>query len=377
MKYRIIQVGKFYPPVKGGIETHLYDLCTGIKNHVSVTVLVANETCKTVVENIDGIKIIRAANLMTFKSQPICPSLPGLLMKQQADLIHLHLPNPLTMLLTSRHISNRKLVITWHSDIIRQKYLKKVFHASTISILEKADRIIVPTEFHISNSELLQDFKDKCCIIPFGTDIDRFSAIGLNPVKTIKIRNLFNNPLILFVGRLVPYKGIDILLEAISDLDVSLIIVGKGPLKNSLFNKASELGIQNRIWFTGDIPDSELPSYYHACNIFCLPSVGKNECFGIVQMEAMAAGKPVISTKLPTGIQTVNIDGETGFQVIPGSVSSLKRAIRILIENPDLAKKMGQNGLNRARNYYNRDNTAQKILDLYNTLLGESTDDTK
>ena len=150
-----VQIGKFFPPVKGGMETHLYDLCYSIKGDVQVTVVAANNSLETVHENIDGIEVYRVSNLATINSQPICPSLPGIIKRLDADIIHLHLPNPLLLSMISRYLKKRVYVVTWHCDIIRQKYLKILFHNNTINTLRRARAIIVPTEFHVSNSRYL------------------------------------------------------------------------------------------------------------------------------------------------------------------------------------------------------------------------------
>jgi len=179
-------------------------------------------------------------------------------------------------------------------------------------------------------------------------------------------------PNILFVGRLRYYKGLQYLLEAMRALEAHLLVVGSGPMEEAWRRLAGELGVADRVTFLGEVPDEELPAFYHLCDLFVLPASHRSEAFGVVQIEAMAAGKPVVCTELGTGTSYVNVHGETGLVVPPRDPAALVDAIRRLLADPELRRRLGERGRERAVREFSAGVMADRVASLYQELLSSS-----
>jgi rhamnosyl/mannosyltransferase len=214
-------------------------------------------------------------------------------------------------------------------------------------MLRLADRIVVASPRLAECADELSDFRHKCVSIPFGIDPEVIALSDGVREEAARIRARLGAPLLLFVGRMVPYKGLDVLLRAMDGIDARAVLVGEGPLKAEWQQLAHDLGLGERVQFPGEVSNQELVALYHACDLFVLPSITRAEAFGIVQLEAMACGKPVVSTLLPSGVPWVNRDGETGVVVPPGDVPALRTAVRSLLNDRALRLSMGENGRRR------------------------------
>ena len=179
-------------------------------------------------------------------------------------------------------------------------------------------------------------------------------------------------PTVLFVGRLVPYKGVQFLVRALENLKARLWVVGTGPLETSLKNLVREKGIADRVVFLGHLSDEDLVTYYHACDVFALPSITNQEMFGLVQLEAMACRKPVVSTTVPTGVPWVNQHGKTGYTVTPGSSAELAQSIQRLLSSRELRNEMGAAGRARVERHFTSAKMAEGILQVYQETLHQS-----
>jgi rhamnosyl/mannosyltransferase len=276
---------------------------------------------------------------------------------QGKDIIHIHLPFPLADLAVFLFRPKSKLVLRWHSDIVRQKWLAFFYRPLTKWLLRRADLILVGTPGHIHGSDFLPEFRQKCRIAPFAVD-DAVLRAGAKTVKQNVSRRKQGAVSVLFVGRLVYYKGCEVLLRAFARTHgADLTIVGQGKLEKKLKTLAARLGLTDRVKFLPPQPAAELSRLYAACDTFVLPSVEKTEAFGLVQIEAMAHGKPVINTDLPSGVPYVSLDGISGLTVPPGDASILARALQKLIEDRALRLKLGRSAYRLARAY-----TARKML---------------
>jgi len=368
----VLMVNKLYYPVIGGVENHVRDLATSISSisyDVDIRVLAANTSGKTVEEVIDGIEVTKVANLVTVQSAPVAPSFPLWLKKLKSDIYHFHFPYPVGELayLTARPPG--KLVVTYHSDIIRQKFLLSLYKPFLKSFLKKADRILVSSPNMVKHSPVLQEYEDKCKVAHFGIELSRFKMNKQMKEKIRHIEEEYPGKIVLFVGRLIYYKGVKYLIEAMEDVDAHLIIVGEGPLGSELKNLASELGISNKISFVGSISDEDLPAFYYVCDIFVLPSIARSEAFGLVQLEAQACGKPIVSTNLKTGVPYANLDKVTGLVVPPESKDDLSRAINQLLQDSALCKKYGGAGKKRVEEEFSKEAMAKTVLEVYKEIL--------
>jgi rhamnosyl/mannosyltransferase len=200
-------------------------------------------------------------------------------------------------------------------------------------------------------------------VVPYGISIEKFN---LTPATVKRAGDLRTGPpIILFIGRLVYYKGLEYLIQAMSGLEAQLWIIGTGPLEAELKQQTEQLHLQGKVKFLGNVPDEDIPAYYHACDIFALPSTANSEMFGIVQLEAAACRKPVVSTSLPTGISWVNQHDVTGLLVSPGDVNALNAALKKLLNNRSLREDMGEAGRTRVEAEFTASRMAAEILEVY------------
>jgi glycosyltransferase involved in cell wall biosynthesis len=363
---KVLQVGKFYDPYPGGIETVLKNLCLGLKSRVDVEVLVAN-TGPTTVREQNGVSITRVANLGTLFSSPLMPTFPYWLRKLPADLLHFHIPNPMAEFAYLFSGVHGKTVVHFHSDIVRQRILLPVYSPFLKRFLERAARIIVPSPNHMKCSAFLPSFREKCRIVPYGVSPDEFALSDEEKRKVERLREEI--PTILFVGRLVYYKGVEVLIRAMSDVQARLWVVGTGPLEENLKGLVAQLDLGQKVFFLGKIDQRELVCRYHASDIFALPSVGHGEMFGMVQLEAMSCRKPVISTSLPTGVSWVNVDGVTGLSVPPGDAAALAQAMKKLIRSPAMRKEMGDAGRERVVRTFTVKKMTDGVMEVYKEVV--------
>jgi len=287
--------------------------------------------------------------------------------KYSADIIHVHMPNPLAELSYLLSGNSGKLIAHFHSDIVRQKMLLSFYEPFLTRFYDLADRIIVPTPHHIACSNMLTRYREKCKVVPYRISLDEF---GVDETEKMIVGELKEEvPTLLFVGRLVYYKGLDVLIRAMSSIDARLWIVGTGNLEASLRRLTAKLGLENKIDFLGSVPRRELICRYHACDLVVLPSVANSEMFGMVQLEAMACNKPVVATNLPTGVSWVNQNGITGFLVPPGDELALVRVINRLIDSHSLRDELGGAGRERVEEVFTIDNMVNGVLEVYNEAM--------
>ena len=364
-KMRVLEVGKFYHPYKGGMETCLYDLCMELKKSVDLRVLVSNDRRGTVVEEVEGVPVIRVSSMGTLFSTSVCPSFPLWLRKMRADIVSLHLPNPLSAVSYFLARPSGKLVVVYQSDIVRQRLTARLYAPFLSAVLRKASRIIVSSPDYLESSPVLKDFEEKCRVIPIGIDLERFRKSPDVETKAREIREEYGSRIVLFVGRLSKYKGVDVLLKAMKQIDGRLLVAGRGEEEDRLRSLAGSLGLGERVAFLGEIHSRDFPDYLHACDVLVLPSVSRNEAFGVIQLEAFACSKPVVSTALETGVRYVNRDGETGLLVPPGDAAALADAVNSLLADEALRQRMGAVGRARVEEKFTREKMAYATLALF------------
>jgi rhamnosyl/mannosyltransferase len=319
----------------------------------------------------NGVRIVRAGSLGIFLSMPVSFSLPFLLKKlsKDADVLHFHMPFPLAVMSYLLVRPNGKVVLWWHSDIVRQKRIMLLYKPFLFRFLKKADRIIVATVEQIESSAFLKVFKDKCEVVPFGIDTRNLQLDSDTRQEVAKIREKYGSKIVLFVGRLIYYKGVEHLIRAMKDVDGKLLIVGEGPLEGELRSLVAEYRLEDKVAFIGRVEDQGMAAYYHSCDVFVLPSIARSEAFGIVQLEAMACGKPVINTDLPTGVSHVSRNGETGITVPPADPAALTEAMNRLFEDSDLRQKCGANARRRVEERFGAARMIEDVFGVYERVL--------
>jgi len=351
----------------GGIEHHLRDLAEGLaaRGH-QITVLVTSQDRQTSLEYpLPGLTIVRAARDLHLASTPFSMDMLRRVRSICVDIVHLHFPYPpgdLAALLAPGRVP---LVVTYHSDIVRQQNLLRFYRPLLEVTLRRASRLLASSPAYIQSSPWLRRYAAKCTVVPLGVDPVRFAAADPQYVTDLRTK-LGNGILALFVGRLRYYKGLHILLEALPHVPgVQLVVAGSGPEQNRLMAQMQVLGLAGRVHFLGDVADAELATLYHAGDMFVLPAHLRAEAFGIAQAEALASGLPCISTELGTGTSFVNQHGQTGIVVPPNDPAALARAMHALAASPELRRFYGANARQRIMAHFTREQMLDAVEQVY------------
>ncbi len=361
---RILHVYKDYFPVLGGIENHVRVLAEAqARAGHQVIALVCNLGSRTTVEELNGVKVVKSGRIATVASMPISLSQPLAVARLRPDVIHVHSPYPLGEVSAWLLGRGSRLVITHHSDVVRQKGLLRLYGPVLRRVLRRADRILTDSPNYMRTSAWLQPVRDKCTVVPLGVDPVRF-APSASPYA--------GPPMLLFVGRLRYYKGLDTLLHALVALpDVALSVVGEGAMRTEWEELAASLGIASRVRFVGEVDDDALPGIYRQATAFVLPANARSESFGTVLLEAMASGLPCVTTEVGTGTSWVVQDGVTGLVVPPNNPAALAGAIGRLLADPGLARHMGQAGRERVEREFTESVMVDAVMAVYRDLLGD------
>ena len=365
-RLRVLHIGKYYWPHRGGIETYLRLLCQRMRDQVDLRVIVAND-CRCSTESVvDDVAVTRLGTAFRFASAPVCPAMVQKIRDTEADLVHFHFPNPLGLIayLASGH--KGRLVVSYHSDVIRQRLLGKAFEPILHHALKRASAVIATSPNYIDSSAILSSYRERCHVVPFGIVMEEFDSPDWASVSAI--RRQYGPRLVLSVGRLVYYKGFEYLIRAMKRVQGTLLIVGDGPLHGALQNLAVQEGVGQRVIFLNEIED--VVPYYHAADLFVLASSARSEAFGIVQLEAMASGKPVVNTALRSGVPYVSVHGSTGLTVPPCDAGSLAAAINLLLDDNDLRERYGRAARLRASREFSLDRMVDRTFLLYQQVMG-------
>ncbi len=369
-RYRVMHLATYAVPHVGGVEMHMHVLCKALAEKLDVReVGGGGPRFRSTQYLIDGFPVTQLATPLTLRSAPICPEIPLTIRASKADLIHLHMPNPFgaAAYLASGH--NGPLIVTWHFDVVRQRLMKQLVKPLFKRILSRAWAVVATSPNIVESSELLQAVKSRVRVIPYGIDHEPYDRCRESEVAAIRQR--YGSKIVLGVGRLIYYKGFQYLLSAMSEVDAKLLIVGEGPLRDELQRQVQAEGTTNRVEFIGEKTPEQLIPFYQACDVFALSSV-RGEAFGIVQLEAMAAGKPVVNTKLDSGVPFVSRDHESGYTVSPRDSKALARAINRLLDDEPLRVRYGRQGKLRVQREFSVRRMTQATLKLYEEALSDT-----
>ena len=377
----ILHIYKDYYPVLGGIENHVRLLAESqaAQGH-AVTVLATNTGIRSTEETLSGVHIARVGRLVNVQSAPLSAALPSAVRRLSAgaDIVHVHAPYPPGEAANLWFGRGHRTVITWHSDIVRQKTLLRVYAPTLRRVLQHADRILPTSEAYARTSPWLKPHLDKCTPVPLGVDTTRFTPAAILGPRAAELRAqfLFNAPvtpqatILLSVGRLRYYKGLDDLIRAMPDLpDTVAVIAGSGPMGDKWRALARLLHVADRIAFVGDVSDADLPSYYQAADIYVLPACARAEAFGIAVAEAMACGLPVVCTEVGTATSWVNQHNITGLVVPSRKPDLLVEAIRQLQSNLLTRRLMGNAARQRVLDEFTLDRMVQRVMEVYGEVM--------
>jgi len=370
---RILHLGKYYSPYHGGMETVLQNQVEGLlKAGVDVRVLVAGNHDLDSQENLGensappNNELIRAGVWGSWQSQPLTLNLYALLRRQLAefkpDLVQLHVPNPLAVavwLLLAKTQPMPVLAIWHHADITRQRFGSRLLQPLMEKCRQKAAGIAVSSQALKTNSLELVKVGHKVQVVPFGINDLTTQSVAKNAGRAF-----------LFIGRLVPYKGLNVLIEAMAMAPgCQLDIVGSGPMDKFLAQKIKKLNLSSAIRLHGALAQPELDNLLSQCRALVLPSVDTSETFGLVQLEAMAAGKPIIASDLPTGVSEVNRPGKTGKLVPPGDVEALAAVLAQCNDDDELILGWGHQARQLFLSEYTQDHMSSRMLAWYKTMI--------
>lgn len=360
----VVHAAKFYPPVRGGMETVIADLCNGTAAEWNVRVVAANDAPRTSEERVGDVDVVRAAAFGRAASVPLCPTYPIHLWRRRSDCVVLHEPNPVAGSALFLRTPAARLVVWHHSDLARPWWAPHTYGHVQRALYRRAECVIVSSPALAEHSALVRSAR-RIVVIPFGVPIERFRRLTEHQrALSDRLKATIPGPRVLFVGRFVYYKGVDVLVDAVAQSGGSLLLVGDGPLEPELRQRAISRGIADRVHFPGHVSDEDLPAYYHAASVLALPSVAKTEAFGVVQVEAMASGVPVVSTDLPTGVPWVNQDGVSGLVVPPGNPARLAAALARLASDPDLSSRLARGAAARAADVFSLDRMVAAFKDV-------------
>ncbi len=374
---RIAQVSPFFYPHIGGVESHVQTLSEKlVGNGHDVTVYTSNFGHLKEREVFRGIEVIRVKQTRELFYTPITPGLKKVMAKEKYDVVHAHTPPPLSAYYAARAVKKSKtpFVVTYHCDLQLPGIIGSLATAVYKVTLgrytfKQTHRIIVHTKTYGATSRILWSFD--VSVIPSAVNPERFGE-NIDSHSVIARHGLEDKKLVLFVGRIVPHKGLDYLIDSaeFTPPEICYLIVGRGDYLSTLRRKAKEKGLEKRIFFTGKVPSKSLPSYYAASDVFVLPSISRLEAFGLVVLEAMASAKPVIISNIP-GVTELITDGEEGLHVEPMNARDLADKIKQILSDEDLRKKMGQTGRKKVEREFSWDKVTSQIEQVYEEVAGK------
>ncbi len=378
---RIVHIYKDYFPVLGGIENHLKLLAESqaARGHDVTVVVTQLKDQKTKIENVNGVRLVKLRRQLNVQSAPISATFATWVRNEtrDADIAHLHAPYPLGEACNLWFGRAKKTVISWHSDIVRQKTLLRVYAPVLRRVVASAGRIICTSEPYKQTSPWLTTAQDKCVVVPYGIQLARFGQLtteqhAKSDAFRADMQARANGGLVLLcVGQLRYYKSFDTLIRALPQLpNVAMAIAGTGPYEAPWKAVASDLGISDRVAFLGQTGQADLPTLYHGSDVFVLPSNSRAEAFGIVNIEAMACGLPVVTTDVGSGTSWVNQDGVTGYVVPPMNTDALAGAIDKL-RDPVARKHMGEAGRARAHAEFTEEMMIERVESVYEDVSDE------
>jgi rhamnosyl/mannosyltransferase len=371
---RVLQLSKFYPPFRGGIETAVHELTEGLVHAgVPVEVLCSGTRRGTQCDEFPGYRVTRASSWGRLLSTSMAPALIGEMRRRRAsqDLVHVHMPDPMAALALYLSRPTARLVVHWHSDVIRQQVSLKLYEPLQTWLLDTADAIIVTTQAYADASRPLAPWLHKVRVIPIGIR-DHSSALSQARLLAVR-RALAGRRAVVAVGRLASYKGYDVLIDAARELppDHAVVVIGEGECRQALQNQIAQLGLQDKVLLTGELDGEEVRAYVAACDVFCMPSTSRAESFGLSMIEAMSFGRPVVASAIPgSGVPQVNLDGRTGYNVPIGAPSALAAALRRVTTQPSTAQSLGRAARKHFLAEYTSDKMMERTLALYEQVMG-------
>lgn len=372
---RVLQISNYYYPEIGGIEKIAQAITDSVSEFYDVKIICFTHKKDDRTDKVDGAQVIRCGTKLMISSQQLSFEYPKKLKKVidsfNPDIVILHAPNPFTEFFTLKYLKpNMKFIVYWHSDIVKQKVGDALFQSLQMKLLDRADAIVATSPNYIKGSKYLSRFAQKCTVVPNCIDENGLAVTGEIAKKSLEIRNENKGKTICCcVGRQVPYKGFEYVVQAMRQLDSNFVLylIGRKGESTPEIAKLSE-GMRNVVML-GEADNSTLIAYLNACDIFCFPSITKNEAFGIALAEGMYFNKPAITFTIPgSGVNYVSIDGQTGIEVANKDVKAYANAMRKIGSDVALRKKLGDAAGQRVRDLFLEREFADNIKTLFTNI---------
>jgi rhamnosyl/mannosyltransferase len=350
----------YFPPTHGGIEQLMHQIVHGIDGFEFV-VLTGSHSRKTIVEDDDGVCVVREGEYGRISTAPIAPKWAGELRRLRPDVVHMHMPNPTGELASLAARPKAKIVASYHAEIVRSPIVGRSYRTFLRAFWRRVDTVIVASPPMLDAPDLAP-VRDRAVVVPYGIDPDEWSG---RPALADRIRERYPGPVVFFMGVLRHYKGVHVLVEAMRDVDATLLVAGDGPERSEVDEAIERFGVGNKVHMLGAIPNEQRVAYMHAADVFVLPAVNRAEAFGIVLLQAMAAGTPVVSTELGTGTSWVNVDAQTGLVVEARDARALARAIARLVSDDERRAAYGRAAQQRVRDHFTLDRMFASLREIY------------
>jgi rhamnosyl/mannosyltransferase len=384
----VCHLAKFYPPAPGGIESHVRTLARAqAELGAEVRVVCVNHLDRrgrdvtwnplartATADEWDGpVRVTRLGKWGNLARLDVCPGLPGALgrLRGAVDVLHLHAPNPtMTLALAAARLPGA-LVVTHHSDVIRQRLLGRVFRPFERLVYRRAGAILCTSPRYAEGSPLLRNYPDKLGVLTFGIDLRPYLEPGAAALgHARRLRAEHGEPLWLSVGRLVYYKGLHNAVKALAEVPGRWLVIGEGPAQPELQRLAAEKGVADRIVWRGHVGEEELVGAYHAATALWFPSNARSEGFGLVQVEALASGCPVVNTAIPaSGVSWVSRHEESGLTVPVDDPAAFAAAARRVAEERGLRQRLAEEGRQRVRREFEQRVMSRRSIAVYRQVV--------
>lgn len=378
---RIVHLGKFFHPARGGIETAIRSLASAqaeLGCRVRVLCMDHERGRATRVERDGPVEVVRLRRASSFCKIDYCPDLPGAIRDSEADLIHLHTPNPTMVLGLMLSGDRRPLVVSHHSDVVKQRLRRLAFRPIERACYDRAQLILAMSPPYAAGSPVLRRCPGRVDVLPIGLDLGPLLGPSAEvEARASSLRRSIPGPLWFSCGRLVYYKGFETAMHSLRAVPGTWLIAGDGPLRPRLERLASRLDLRGRVRFLGALRrDEDLAAHYRAAEAFWFPSNARSEAYGLVQIEAMASGCPVINAAIPrSGVPWVSRHEETGLTVPVDDPDAFAAAARRLLQEPGLRSRLAAGARARASAEFDREAMGRRSIELYSPLLAQARRD--
>ncbi len=359
---KILHVYKdFDPPVHGGIERHMALMCRFQRQWAEVEALTCSQSWRTRVVERDGTRVTEAGEWGRLQGAPLAPSFPWRLWRSRADVVVVHSPHPTAEVAALLARPRGAVVVRYHSDVVRQASAMRLYGPVLMQFLRRSAMILPTSQAYVDSSPVLSQLRDRCRVVPLGIVTEEFDAP--DPARVAALREAYGPNYVLFSGRHRYYKGLPVLVEAAKAIRAKVVMAGDGPERAPAMALAKKLGVD--IAFPGSLSQADLVAHLHGCAVFAFPSVERSEAFGISILEAQACGKPVVATRLGTGVEYANLDGVTGVNVPPRDPAAFAEAVNLLLADAPRRNALGIAARDRVRAGFNVEAVARAEFDLY------------